>query len=78
MGIQMTKWIKIDRSLWGLSAAIIFFDKVSVYAGKSESWGIGVKVSFYDRSLTFEILNLYMGIEIFHKNYSEYDWSPYD
>ena len=74
----MPKWIKIDKSLWGLSAAIIFFDKVSLYAGRSESWGIGIKVSPYDRSLTFEILNLYVGVEIFHKKYSEYDWSPYD
>jgi len=74
----VNKWIKIDRSLWGLSTAIIFFDKVSLYAGRSESWGIGIKVSFYDRSITFEILNLYMGVEIFHKEYPEYDWSPDD
>lgn len=77
MGSKMTKWVKIDRSLWGLSAAIVFFDKVSLYAGRSESWGIGVKVSFYDRSITFEILNLYMGVEIFHsyKKYSkDHDW----
>jgi hypothetical protein len=63
----MSKWIKIDKSLWGFSAAIVFFDKVSFYAGKSDSWGIGIKVNLYDRSLTFEILNLYMGIEIWHK-----------
>ena len=67
----MAKWIKIDKSFWGLSAAIVFFDKVSLYAGKSESWGIGIKVSFYDRSITFEILNLYIGVEIFHKEYKK-------
>lgn len=74
----MTKWIKIDKSLWGLSAAIVFFDKVSLYVGRSESWGIGFKVSLYDKSITFEILNLYVGIEIWRSYSKDYDWSPYD
>jgi hypothetical protein len=70
----MTKWIKIDKSLWGLSTAIVFFDKVSLYAGRAESWGIGAKINFYDRSVTLEILNLYIGIEIYHKHH-DYDWT---
>jgi hypothetical protein len=70
----MTKWIKTDKSLWGLSAAIVFFNKVSFYAGKSESWGIGIKASPYDRSLTFEIFNLYLGVEIWHSYNKDYDW----
>jgi hypothetical protein len=71
MEIKMSKWINF-QSYWGLGGNMILFDKVNFYAGKSENWGIGIKVGFYDRSLTFEILNLYMGVEIFH-SYKEYD-----
>ena len=63
----MSKWIKIERSSWGLSAAIVIFDKIVLYAGRTDHWGIGADINFYDRSLTFEILNLYAGIEIYHK-----------
>jgi hypothetical protein len=48
------------------------FNKVCFYAGKTDHWGIGVEVNFYDRSLTFEIFNLYAGVEIWHKEYQ--DW----
>jgi hypothetical protein len=39
----MNKRIKIYKSLLGLSAAIIFFEKVCLYPGRAESWGIGIK-----------------------------------
>lgn len=70
----MSKWVKASKSAWGLSASLVFFDKVNFYAGKTEHWGISFDVNFYDRSLTFEILNLYCGVEIWHKR--EYDWEP--
>lgn len=70
----MSKWVKASKSAWGLSASLVFFDKVNFYAGKTEHWGISFDVNFYDRSLTFEILNLYCGVEIWRKR--EYDWEP--
>lgn len=63
----MNKWIKFEKSSWGLSAAIVILDTVALYAGRTDHWGIGADINFYDRSLTFEILNLYAGIEIYHK-----------
>lgn len=63
----MSKWIKISKSYFGLSASAVFFNKVCFYIGRSDHWGIGFDVNFYDRSITFEILNLYAGIEIWHK-----------
>jgi hypothetical protein len=63
---MVNKWIKFDS--WpGLSASMTLFNKISLYVGQAESWGIGVKISFYDRAITFEILNLYAGVEIWHK-----------
>lgn len=62
------KWIRFERSQWGLSASIVLFNAVSFYAGKTDHWGIGADINFYDRSLTFEIFNLYAGIEIWHSN----------
>jgi hypothetical protein len=67
----VSKWIKIQKEKWNLSAYILLFNKVRLYAGTSDHWGLGVEVSFYDRSLTFEILNLYTGIEILHKQEEE-------
>ena len=74
----MTKWIKFSKSYWGLSASLVLFDKVCFYAGKTDHWGIGAEINFHDRSLTFEILNVYAGVEIWHSKYIEYskdyDW----
>lgn len=64
----MEKWIKFDKSPFGMYGAIILFDKVALYAGKTDHWGISFDVNFYDRSVTFEILNLYAGIEVFHRH----------
>jgi hypothetical protein len=66
IGVMVSKWFKIEKSSWGLSAAIVILDKVVLYAGKTDHWGIGANINFYDRSLTFEVLNLYTGIEILH------------
>ena len=60
----MSKWIKFERGVFGLSASAIMFDKIVFYAGRSDSWGISAEISFYDRSFTIKILNLYTGIEI--------------
>lgn len=64
----MAKWIKVEKSSWGLSAAIVIFNKIVLYAGRTDHWGIGFDINFYDRSLTFEILSLYAGIEIYHRH----------
>lgn len=63
----MSRWIKASKSSWGFSASIVILDRVSFYAGKTDHWGIGVNLNLYDKALTFELLNLYTGIEILHK-----------
>jgi hypothetical protein len=65
----VSKWIKLERGVFGLSASAILFDKIVFYAGRSDSWGISAEICFYDRSITFKILNLYVGIEIYHSPY---------
>jgi hypothetical protein len=62
----MAKWIKFHKSPFGISAEMVLFDKVCFYVGKTDHWGIGFDINFYDRSLTFEILNLYTGVELWH------------
>jgi hypothetical protein len=63
----MSKWIKFEKSSWSLGGAMILFDTVALYIGRTDHWGIGANVNFYDRSFTIEILNLYMGVEVWHK-----------
>ena len=72
----MSKWIKFDKYWWGFGGHVVFFNKVSFYAGTRESWGIGINVSFYDRSITFDILNLYFGVEVWHSNDGITDFVP--
>ena len=67
----MGNFIKFDKSSWGFSGGILLFNKIYLVAGISEAWGIGIKLNFYDRSLIFEIFNLYAGIEIWHRNYGD-------
>lgn len=62
----MSKYVRLERGVFGLSASATLFDKIVFYAGRSDSWGISAEASFYDWSLTFKILNLYVGIEILH------------
>jgi hypothetical protein len=64
----MTKWIKVEKSSWGLSGSLVLFNTVSFYAGRADDWGISAAVSLYDRSITFKILNLYIGVEVWHKD----------
>ena len=61
------KWIKFSKSYWGLSASLVLFDKVCFYAGKTDHWGIAAEINFYDRSISFEIFNLYAGFEVWRK-----------
>lgn len=72
----MSKWIKFERSWWGLGGHIIIFNKVNFYAGTSEHWGIGANINFYDRSITFEILNLYAGVEVWRSPDGITDFVP--
>lgn len=67
----MKNWIKFEKSSWGLSNSIVLFNKICLYAGRTDDWGISAAVSFYDRSLTIKALNLYTGIEIWHSNKTE-------
>jgi hypothetical protein len=63
----MSNWIRFDKSSWGLSGSIVIFNTICLYAGKTDHWGISAAVNLYDRSISFEILNLYAGIEIWYK-----------
>lgn len=60
----MSKWIKVQKYYWGTGGHIEIFNKVVFYVGTREYWGIGLDISFYDRSITFNILNLYFGVEV--------------
>jgi len=63
----MSNWIKFEKSAWNLGGHAVLFDKIVLYVGRTDHWGISFDVNFYDRSMTFEILNLYAGIEISRK-----------
>lgn len=62
----MSRWIRFDKSSWGLSRSIVIFDKIAFYAGITDHWGIGANVNLYDRSFTIEILCWYFGVEVWH------------
>jgi len=66
IGVMVSKWINVYKTIWGFSINLTLFDKINFYAGRRDSWGIGIDVSFYDRSITFEIFNLYMGVEVWY------------
>lgn len=55
---------RFEKHEWMQSMALVLFDKISLYAGRGDSWGIGIELCLYDRSLTLKIFNLYAGIEI--------------
>jgi hypothetical protein len=61
------EWFKIDNTDWGLSKAIVLFDKVRFYAGTTDHWGIGIYYCHYDTSLTIDILCWYIGVEAYHE-----------
>lgn len=60
----MSKWIKYHESSLGISAAIVIRDRIIIYWGRTDHWGIGLDYNHYERAITFEILNLYAGVEI--------------
>lgn len=62
----MSKWIKFSKQSWGLAGSILIFDKINFYAGWADHWGLGFDVNFYDRALTFNVLNVYFGVEVLH------------
>lgn len=69
----MAKWIKFNKSSWGLSASILVFDRISFYCGNMDHWAIGIEINLHDRSLTFKLFNLYTGFEIYHRNVDKDD-----
>ena len=68
----MSKWIKFSKSVWGLGGSILIFNKINFYCGATDHWGIGANINFYDRSLTFELFNVYLGVEILHSDREAY------
>jgi hypothetical protein len=64
----MANWIKFEKAWLGIGGHVIIRNKINIYAGMSDHWGIGFNVNFYDRSITFEIFNLYFGVEVWHSN----------
>ncbi len=65
---MVSKWIKTDKYWWGFGGHVVLFDKVAFYLGTTDHWGIGIQASFYERSITLDILNLYMGVEIWRSD----------
>lgn len=63
----MGKWIRVQKSSWTFSRTLVMFDKIAFYIGRTDHWGIGANINFYDKSFTVEILNLYMGVEIYRE-----------
>lgn len=62
----MNKWIKFSKHTWGLAGSIVIFDKINFYYGVTDHWGLGFEINLYDRSLTFDVLHWYFGVEILH------------
>lgn len=62
----MTKWIKFSKHTWDLAGSIVIFDKINFYYGVTDHWGLGFEINLYDRSLTFDVLHWYFGVEILH------------
>ncbi|NBU99928.1 MAG: hypothetical protein EBS31_00435 [Burkholderiaceae bacterium] len=65
---MVSKWIKVQKYYWGTGGQVEIFNKVIFYAGTREYWGVGLDISFYDRSISFNILNLYFGVEVWRKD----------
>jgi hypothetical protein len=66
-GVMVSRFARYEKSSWNLGGALVLFETVSFYIGRTDHWGIGANINFYDRSFTIEILNLYAGIEIYRK-----------
>ena len=72
----MNKWIKIRKYAWTLGGQVEIFDRIVFYAGTTDHWGIGFNVNFYDRAITFEIFNLYFGVEVWRRNNEIIEFVP--
>lgn len=57
--------IKVEKS-WIGTRMIVINDSVEFFIGRGGSWGIGIEVDLFDRSLTIRILNIYMGVAVYH------------
>jgi hypothetical protein len=63
---MVSKWIRAGKSEWGLGAYLTLFNKVHFYCGTADNLGVAINISLYDRSLTFQLLHIYAGFEVFH------------
>lgn len=57
--------IKFEKT-WLGTRTMIINDKVEFFIGTGSSWGIGVEIDQFERCLMFRILNIYMGITVYH------------
>ncbi len=73
---MVSKLIKFEKAWWGPGGHIIISNKINLYAGVSDHWGIGFNINFYDRSITFEILNLYIGAGVWYSHDGLSDFVP--
>ena len=64
----MAKWIKLEKQWFG-SYHLTIANKINFYLGRKSLGNpeIGIDLSFYDRALTFNLIFIYVGVEIFHK-----------
>lgn len=64
----MKKMIKVEKQWFG-GYHLTVADKVNFYIGTKsiKSPGIGISLDLYDRSLSFDLLYVYFGVEVYHK-----------
>ena len=67
IGVMVSRFARYEKSSWNFGGALVLFETVSCYIGRTDHWGIGANINFYDRSFTIEILNLYLGVEVYRK-----------
>jgi hypothetical protein len=67
IGVMVSRFARYEKSSWNFGGALVLFETVSFYIGRTDHWGIGANINFYDRSFTIEILNLYFGVEVWNR-----------
>lgn len=63
----MNKIVKFEKSPLGIAAYASVLDRVHFYVGRADVWALGFEFDFHAKSLTFNVLNVYFGAEIFRE-----------
>jgi hypothetical protein len=63
----MNKIVKFEKSPFGVAVYVSFFNRVHFYTGFADVWALGFEIDFHAKSFTFNILNVYFGVEIWYK-----------